>query len=266
MAPDRPVFGEPTVTAAPDSPASTPDAAPDPVPVSIPAPLQARYEPPETADRCIDLDAAIATRERRRTRYPLLFGVAGLVALLLIVTATHVGQGLLIARLLADVLGGASPGELSGPVAGILALQLVRIAVIVVRDGWAAYISGRVKEAVRERLTAKLIEIGPGQAQQLRTGELQSVVVDSVELLDPLIGRFVPSVYGSVLGAGAASACIMVIDPLVGVVVLVCAVSAPLSELGGARWIKGRGDRWTRAYRGLYAENLDAVQGMAIER
>ncbi|MBG0851603.1 ABC transporter ATP-binding protein [Streptomyces spinoverrucosus] len=189
--------------------------------------------------------------------------VAGLVVLLLLVTATYIGQGLLIARLLANVLGGASVGELAGPVVGIVALQLARIAVIVLRDSWAPRVSGRVKEAVRQRLTAKLIEIGPGQAQQLRTGDLQSTVVDSVELLDPLIGRFVPSVYASMLGAGAASACIMVIDPLVGVIVLVCALLAPLSQLLGARWIKDRGDRWMRSYRGLYAENLDAVQGMA---
>lgn len=131
---------------------------------------------------------------------------------------------LLIARLLADVLGGARAA-----------------------DG----------EAARDRA---------GQAQQLRTGDLQSVVVDSVELLDPLIGRFVPSVYASVLGACTASACIMVIDPLVGAVVLVYALLAPLSELGGARWIKDRGDRWTRAYRCLYAENPDAVQGWRRSR
>lgn len=189
--------------------------------------------------------------------------VAGLVALMLAATVTHLGQGLLIAGLLASVLGEVSIAGLAKAVAGIVGLQLVRIAVVVVRDTWAPTVSGRVKEAVRERLVLKVIEIGPGQAQPMRTGELQSTVIDSVELLDPLIGRFVPAVYSAALGALLAAACMVGIDPLVAAVVLSCALLAPLSKMAGARWIKERGDRWTASYRGLYAENLDAVQGMA---
>jgi ATP-binding cassette subfamily C protein CydD len=188
---------------------------------------------------------------------------AGLVALMLVITFTHLGQGLLIAGLLASMFGDLSVSGLLGSLAGIGGLQVVRIAVIVLRDTWAPKVSGRVKEAVREHLVSTVIEIGPGQAQRMRTGELQSTVIDSVELLDPLVGRFVPAVAAAVLGAVLAAACMVGIDPLVALVVLACALLAPLSKLAGSRWLKERGDRWTASYRGLYAENLDAVQGMA---
>jgi len=191
------------------------------------------------------------------------YEVTGLAALMLVITGTYVGQGIFIARALAEVFTGPETVELLAPVAGILVLQLLRIALVIVKETWAPQVSARVKEAVRQQLTLKLVEIGPGQAQRMRTGSLQSTVVDSVELLDPLIGKFVPAVYAAVIGACAAAACIIVIDPVVGAVVLVCALLAPLSKMAGAKWIKRRGDAWMVSYRGLYAENLDAVQGMA---
>ncbi len=142
-------------------------------------------------------------------------------------------------------------------------LQVLRIALIVVRDSWAPRVSARVKEAVREGLTLKLMEIGPGQAQRMRTGDLQSTLVDSVELLDPLLSRFVPTVLASVLGSCLAAMYVIAVDPVVGLVVLACALLAPLSKLAGEKSIRERGSRWTVSYRSMYSESLDAVQGMA---
>ncbi|WP_051716361.1 ABC transporter ATP-binding protein [Streptomyces bikiniensis] len=189
--------------------------------------------------------------------------IAGLVVLMLLITATYIGQGLLIADLLARVFSSGGVSGLLVPLLIIGVLQLARIGLIVVKDWWAPRVSAGVKEAVRERLTLKLMEIGPGQAQRMRTGDLQSTLVDSAELLDPLVGRFVPAAVASVLGSCLASVYVISVDPAVGLVVLACALLAPLSQMAGAKWIKERGDRWTVSYRGLYAESLDAAQGMA---
>ncbi|GAB3728003.1 ABC transporter ATP-binding protein [Amycolatopsis oliviviridis] len=188
--------------------------------------------------------------------------IAGLVGLMLLITATYVGQGLLIADLLSKAFSSGDIGGLLASLAVIGVLQLARIGLIVLRDWWAPKVSARVKEAVREGLTLKLMEIGPGQAQRMRTGDLQSTLVDSVELLDPLVGRFVPAVVASVLGSWLASVYVIAVDPVVGLVVLVCALLAPLSKLFGEQAIRERGGRWMVSYRGMYSESLDAVQGM----
>lgn len=189
--------------------------------------------------------------------------VAGLVGLMLLVTATYVGQGLLIADLLSRAFSSTALEGLLASLAMIGVLQVLRVALIVARDSWAPRVSARVKEAVREGLTLKLMEIGPGQAQRMRTGDLQSTLVDSVELLDPLIGRFVPAVAASILGACFASVYVIAVDPAVGLVVLACALLAPLSKLAGERTIRERASRWMVSYRGMYSETLDATQGMA---
>ncbi|ONI88306.1 hypothetical protein ALI144C_07045 [Actinosynnema sp. ALI-1.44] len=190
-------------------------------------------------------------------------GIAGLVGLMLLVTATYVGQGLLIANLLFKAFSSVDVGGLLVSLAVIGVLQVSRIVLFVVRDSWAPRVSARVKETVREALTSKLMEIGPGQAQRMRTGDLQSTLVDSVELLDPLVGRFVPTVVASGLGSCFASVYVTAVDPAVGLVVLACALLAPLSKLVGERAIRRRADRWMVSYRGMYSEHLDAVQGMA---
>lgn len=191
------------------------------------------------------------------------YGVVGLVVLGLCVTATYVGQSVLIARVLAEVFGGGNVGSVLPDVAGIVGLQLARAVLLATREARALEVSGVVKEAVRERLTVKLLDLGPGSLQRTRTGSVQSTTVDAVELLDPLVGRFLPQATASVLAAIAVTALMVVLDPLVATVIFACALVAPLASWKSSRLLKDRSDAWRNAYRGLYAENLDAVQGMA---
>lgn len=192
-------------------------------------------------------------------RWPL----AGLVVLALFVTVTYVAQGILIARVLAGVFAGGGVGSILGQLVGVALLQAVRGWLLAVREVRASEVAGIVKEALRERLTVKLFELGPGALQRMRSGSLQSTAVDSVEHLDSLVGRFLPQVAASIIGAVGVTAYVIVLDPLVGVIILVCALAAPVAAVVGSRLMKRRADAWMRAYRGLYAENLDAVQGMA---
>jgi ATP-binding cassette, subfamily C, bacterial CydD len=194
-----------------------------------------------------------------QARWPL----AGLVIMGLFITVTYVAQGILIARVLADVFMGGAVGSILAQLAGIVLLQAVRAWVLAARERRAPDVSGIVKESVRERLTAKLFELGPGALQRTRSGSMQSTAVDAVEQLDPLVGRFLPQVAASIIGAVGVTAYVIVLDPLVGMIILGCALAAPVAAVVGSRLMKRRADAWMTAYRGMYAENLDAVQGMA---
>ena len=189
--------------------------------------------------------------------------LAGLVVLGLLVTVTYVAQGILIARVLAEVFAGGDVGSILTQLAGIALLQVARAWLLATREARAPDVSGAVKEAVRERLTAKLFELGPGTLQRTRSGSVQSTSVDAVEHLDPLVGRFLPQVAASIIGAVGVTAYVIVLDPLVGAIILGCALAAPVASVVGSRLMEQRSDAWMKTYRGLYAENLDAVQGMA---
>ncbi|MGH3995913.1 MAG: hypothetical protein ACRDTJ_00430, partial [Pseudonocardiaceae bacterium] len=128
-----------------------------------------------------------------QARWPL----TSLVVMGLLITVTYVAQGILIARVLAEVFAGGAVGSILGQLVGIALLQAARAWLLATREARAPDVSGTVKEAVRERLTAKLFELGPGALQRTRSGSMQSTAVDSVEHLDPLVGRFLPQIAAS---------------------------------------------------------------------
>ncbi|GAA3686973.1 ABC transporter ATP-binding protein [Nonomuraea antimicrobica] len=189
--------------------------------------------------------------------------LAGLVLLLLSITATYVGQGVLVAQALSRIFAGRGAGSIVWLVAGVVVLQLVRSAALTVRESAALRASGAVKAELRRRLTAKLLRLGPAHAQRGRTGSAQTTIVDGVETADAYLGRFLPQVIAAVIGAIAVTAYLFTLDPLVGAVVLACALLLPVLPLLSDRVLRERNAAWFRGYKGLYAENLDALQGMA---
>ncbi len=182
---------------------------------------------------------------------------------LLGITATYVGQGILIALMLARIFGGQGVGSILPLLAGAVLLLGARAALLGWRERVAISASGTVKKALRQRLADKLFTLGPGWLQRTRTGSVQSTVVDGVEAADPYVGRFLPQAAATVIGASAITAYIVVLDPLVGGIVLACAAATPLVPVVSERLLKSKMDRWWSSYRGLYADNLDALQGMA---
>ncbi|MDF5752793.1 ABC transporter ATP-binding protein [Spongiactinospora sp. TRM90649] len=189
--------------------------------------------------------------------------LAALVALLLSITGTYVGQGVLVAHALSRVFAGEGPESIVWPVAGVVALQLVRSAALAVREVASLRVSGAVKAELRRRVTSHLLRLGPAHAQRGRTGSAQTTLVDGIETVDAYVGRFLPQAIAAVLGAVAVTAYLFTLDPLVGGVVLACSLLLPILPLLSDRVLADRNAAWFRGYKGMYAENLDALQGMA---
>jgi ATP-binding cassette subfamily C protein CydD len=189
--------------------------------------------------------------------------MAALVLLSLLVTATYAIQGLLVASVLRVVIDGAALSGTVAELAGFAALQVVRAWAIHRREVLAATAAARVKAAVRADVYAQLLRLGPGEVRRRRTGAMQATLVDGVEALDAYVGRFLPRAVASVVGAAVLAGVLIGIDPVIGLVVAAGGVVVPLVPWLSRRALRSRMDPWTAAYRGLYAENLDAIQGMA---
>lgn len=191
------------------------------------------------------------------------YGLATLVVLLLATTATYVGQGLLIARVLGRLVRGEDVASTLPLIAGIVGLQLARAAATIGRETLMPAVGGVVVTELRQRLAARLLELGPGWLTTSRTGTVQTTVVDGVTSVEPYVVRLFPQVVASVLGSAAVTAYLATIDVVVALIVGVCALLAPVVTVLSRRWNAGRMDSWLAAYKKLYAETLDAVQGMA---
>ncbi len=188
--------------------------------------------------------------------------LVGVVAVLVAITAISVGQGLVIARILSRVIAGRSVASVIPALALAAAMQLLRSILIHRRRVLAVDMASEVRAALRHRLGQRLLELGPGRLQATRTGTVQSIFVDGVESLDPYTALFLPQAFAAVIAAVGTTAVIAVIDLRIGLIIGACAAAAPLVPRLSKRLLRSRYLPWWRAYTGLYADNLDAIQGM----
>jgi len=189
--------------------------------------------------------------------------IAGCAGLGLAVTATYVAQGLMVARVIARLLQGARLGAVVPALLVVGVLLVLRALLLWLRDVAAADAAGAVKRVVRRRLYAKLLELGPGHLLGERTGSVQATVVDGVEHLDRYYGAFLPQLAAAALGVLAIGALLAAIDPLVGAGTLAAALAVAFAPLVSRRLQRSVNQRYWQTWKGLGADYLDAVQGMA---
>ncbi len=184
------------------------------------------------------------------------------VAVGLAVSATWVGQGVLVALIVRRILDGGGWTAIAGFVAAIGGLTLLRAALILAREVLAKRVAAAVKTRLRRRLFAHLLVLGPGYLDHTETGRVQSTLVDGVEALESYVGYYLPQAVVSVVVPICIVGVIVLLDPLIGAVVLAFALAVPLIPRIWDRILGEYGRRHWAAYSSLDAQFVDAMQGM----
>ena len=184
------------------------------------------------------------------------------VAVGLAISATWVGQGVLVALIVRRILDGGGWTAIAGLVAAVAGLTLLRAALIFVREVLAKRVSAAVKTRLRRRLFARLLLLGPGYLEHTETGRVQSTLVDGVEALESYVGYYLPHAVVSVVVPVLIVGVIVLLDPLIGAVVLAFALAVPLIPRIWDGILGEYGRRHWAAYSSLDAQFVDAMQGM----
>ncbi len=196
----------------------------------------------------------------------LTVGVRPLLALSiavgLAVSATWVAQGVFIAIIVRRILEGGGWTAIAGPVAAVAGLTLLRAGLLFTREVLAKKVAAAVKTKLRRRLFAQLLLLGPGYLEHTETGRVQSALVDGVEALESYVGYYLPQAVVSVVVPICIVGVIVFLDPLIGVVVLACALAVPLIPRIWDRLLGEYGQRHWAAYSTLDAQFVDSMQGM----
>jgi len=188
--------------------------------------------------------------------------IAGKVGLGILITATFVGQALAVAAGLKIVFYQQS---LDG-----LGLQLLIIGLLVLLRGvlhWLSEIYGMriaflVKSKIRERLFQHILNLGPGYQEKRRSGDLQALLTDGVESLEPLLTGYIPQLLVAFFGSGLIALYIFSLDPVVGVIALAgILITVVFPQLMSRRVGKIMLDYW-QSHARLNAHYIDAMQGM----
>jgi len=118
------------------------------------------------------------------------------------------------------------------------------------------------KAALRARLFAQLLRLGPGYLRGERTGALLATATDGVERLEPYIARYLPQIALSMLVPLLIGGAVCTQDWITGVILLGTAPVIPLLMMlvGSFAQVHVQA-QWTALAR-MHAHMLDALQGL----
>jgi ATP-binding cassette subfamily C protein CydD len=146
--------------------------------------------------------------------------------------------------------------------AGFLGLALLRASFTWISDISAQKLAGKVKGDLRYQLLNHIFSIGPSFTRKERTGELVSVLFESIEALDAYFSQYLPKL---ALAALIPVSFLFFILPLDLTTALILAFTAPLIPffmilIGSATTVLTQ--RQWRVLSRLSAQFLDILQGL----
>jgi len=160
-------------------------------------------------------------------------------------------------RLLAQV---PQPGWLLPAFALIL---LARAALVWLGRLASHKAAAATKLALRDRLYAHLVKLGPGFLSNERTGALVNTAVEGVENLEVYFGHYLPQlVLGLSIPLLISAAVALTTDWLIAGVLLLSQPLIPLSLMLVQRRLRGVSGRYWAAANRLSAQFLDSLQGL----
>lgn len=191
-------------------------------------------------------------RRRRGGARVRLWSLAGLG-----VTATYIGQGLLVAQVLTLIFERSPFTAALRPVLAIIALLLVRAWLLWLHQRLASQTAAAIKHLLRGQLYTHLLNLGPGYLERTRTGRVQATLVDGVERLERYIGFYLPQIFIVLIAPTLIILALLTVDWVASGVILVSIFlvlvgpklfEGALGKEGNAHW---------DAYRELNAQFLD---------
>lgn len=190
-------------------------------------------------------------------------------AIALTIALALLGVGVTIAQMvfLSDVvnavfLSNATLMQVRTPLFLLLALIVVRAALVWLREVVAQKAAIRVKTTLRERLFAHLLALGPAFSKNEATGEIVAAASEGIERLDAYVSRYLPQIVLSVLVPLFIAGYIFPIDWVSAALLLFTGPIIPLLMIiVGSYAEKLVQGQWLALSR-MSASFLDTIQGL----
>ena len=164
-----------------------------------------------------------------------------------------------IARVFVD---GGTVASVDALLLAMLALALVRGALLWSSDVVGQRAAGSIETDLRERLAAAVVALGPTAVRGERIGELVYTAGEGVDALDPYVMRYVPARVLAVLVPVLVAVVVAVLDPWSVLVLLIAGpVLVLLLGLIGRR-VRDLTERRERELAWMNAHFLDVLRGL----
>lgn len=181
----------------------------------------------------------------------------------LIVSALYIAAAICNALLFTELLGARYMPKVVGLIAAIVVLLLVRPLFEVCGQLLQNRAGLVVKSKLRQALLAELEARGPMRAGLGRSGQIQSVLSDGVEAIEPYFIKYFTQLAVTVTTAIVLTFVIATISPLIAGILLACGVAIIAIPRLWDKALASRGRSHWIAYENLNADFVDAMMGMS---
>ena len=179
-----------------------------------------------------------------------------------LLSGAYVGQAFVISAIFTELLGQRNAEQIV-PLIVVLSGFLIAIPLLGIAKAYLVNKIGLVlKRNLRAAILNDIYSRGPMRLSSQRAGNLESLMVDGVEAIEPYYGTYLPQI--AVTTISAASICILIgtVSPLAATVLFVCAVITFLIPRVWDRVLAEKGQQHWSAYAELNSDFVDAMTGM----
>ncbi len=164
-----------------------------------------------------------------------------------------------VARVFVD---GGTLASVDALLLAMLALALVRGALLWSSEVVAQRAAGGIQTDLRERLAAALVALGPTAVRGERIGDLVYTAGEGVDALDPYVTRYVPARVLAVLVPVLVASVVAVLDPWSVLVLLIAGPMLVLLLGLIGRRVRDLAERRERELAWMNAHFLDVLRGL----
>ena len=169
-------------------------------------------------------------------------------------------SGVIIYRVLT---GQANFSALATPLLTIAVLIVVRSLFQYWQNAYSHHTANAVKIALRRRLYAHSLELGPGYFDRHRTGDVVLTMVEGIERLETFFGQYLSQILVCAISAVAIFAYMATLDLVIALVFLLFAFLTLALPAMFHSWNKMSSFRRRESYGELGSDFLDSIQGLA---
>lgn len=177
--------------------------------------------------------------------------------------AVTVAQAHFLSRIIADVfLAHQTLAAVTPLLLWLAALSILRAGTVWSGQIFAQRTAGRVKAALRDKLVAHVMALGPQFTRAERSGELINTAVEGIEALDAYFSQYVPQVAAAALIPLTIVLFIFPNDILSGLVLLLTAPIIPVFMILIGSIAEEMTKKQWRSLSRMSAHFLDVLQGL----
>jgi ABC-type multidrug transport system fused ATPase/permease subunit len=184
------------------------------------------------------------------------------IAIELGINASYVFQAVVMAKAVSLVFRGGGIEPVMPLVVLAFAAVIIRGLLLRIREIWTKIMGAEIKTKIRLLIFDKVLRLGPEYVHNKRSGQLQSLVLDGIESLEPFWVSYLPHIISTGITGIAIGAYLFSLDWLTGLVILAAmllCVTVPYITVPIVA--KSIVEYWA-SYAVLNAQYVDALQGM----